>query len=107
MPAVKMAPLAAGSNPVRRFSAASICSIAVATSGAISRARAVGSMPAGIAHEQLVGEQPAQPPERPAHRRLRQPDPRRRPRHRALADQRIERFQQVQIDRADIHSINE
>src|SRR5712691_11343227 len=34
----------AGSNPAPRLSAASICSIAVATKGAISRARAVGSI---------------------------------------------------------------
>src|SRR5229473_2569126 len=41
---VDRAAVLAGSNPAPRLSAASICSIAVATNAAISRARAVGSI---------------------------------------------------------------
>ena len=43
-----MPALFAGSKPTPRFSAASICSIAVDTSGAISRACAVGSIPVWV-----------------------------------------------------------
>ncbi len=60
-----------------------------------------------VAHEQIVGEQFAQAAQSAAHRRLRQPDPGGRPRHRPLPDQRVERFQQVQIDGSDIHVMNE
>ena len=105
MPAVKMPALFAGSNPAPRLSAASICSIA-ADDQRRDLARPRGRLHAGRgAHEQIVGEQPAQPRQRVAHRRLRQPDAAGGAGHGALADQRVEGFQQVEVDRPDIHRI--
>ena len=71
-------------------------------------ARPRGRLHAGRgAHEQIVGKQAAQARQRMAHRRLRQADPARGPGHRALADQRVEGFQQVEVDRTNIHRTNE
>jgi hypothetical protein len=59
--------------------------------------------PSGGAQQQRVPEERAQPRERGAHRGLRQAEPRRGPGHVALAEERVERDQQVQVDRSDIH----
>ena len=103
MPAVKMPALFAGSKPAPRLSAASICSIAAETSGAISRARAVGSIPAGVRTNRSSAKRLAQPRQRVAHRRLRQADAAGGAGHGALAHQRVEGFQQVEVDGANIH----
>jgi hypothetical protein len=89
MPAVKIPVLFAGSKPRPRLSAASICSIAAATSGAIARAGGRLHAPRG-AHEQIVGKEAAQARQRVAHRRLRQADPFGGAGHGALVSQRIE-----------------
>ncbi len=59
------------------------------------------------AHEQIVGEQAAQPRQRMAHRRLRQAYPGGGAGHGALADQRVEGLQQIEVDATNIHSTNE
>ena len=71
-------------------------------------ARARGRLHAGRgAHEQIVGEEAAQARQRVAHRRLRQADAAGGAGHGALADQRVEGFQQVEVDRSNIHATNE
>ena len=59
------------------------------------------------AHEQRIAEHPAQPGERVAHPGLAQPDPLRRPGHAALAQERVERHEEVEIDPAEIHCCRE
>ena len=106
MPAVKVAMLFAGSKPTPRLSAASICSIA-ADDQRRDLARPRGRLHAGRgAHEQIVGEQAAQARQGVAHRRLRQADAAGGAGHGALADQRVEGFQQVEVDGAYIHATN-
>ena len=58
------------------------------------------------AHEQLVGEKPSEARQRMTHCGLREADSRCGPGHRALGHQRIERLQQVEVDRANIHRAN-
>ncbi len=71
-------------------------------------ARPGGRLHAGRgAHEQIVGKQAAQARQRVAHRRLRQADPGGGAGHGALAGQRVEGFQQVEVDRPNIHAANE
>ncbi len=58
------------------------------------------------AHQQRIADQVAQPLQRVARRRLRQPDP-----HRGAADigfpqQRVERDQQIEVKRIQIHAVN-
>ena len=102
-----MPALFAGSKPTPRLSAASICSIAAATSGR-DLARAGGRLHAGRgAHEQIVGKEAAQARQRVAHRRLRQADAAGGAGHGALVGQRVEGFQQVEVDRTNIHTTNE
>jgi len=55
---------------------------------------------AGRAHEQRIAELAAQAPERAAHRRLRQPHLRRGARHAAVAEQRLEHRQQIEVGSA-------
>jgi hypothetical protein len=62
-----------------------------------------GQHPAGGAQEQRIAKERAQPAERRAHRRLREVQPARRARDVALAQERVQRDQQVEVDRADIH----
>jgi len=50
-----------------------------------------------------VAEKHAQPRQRMAHRRLRQADPGGGAGHGPLAIERVEGFQQVEVDRANIH----
>ena len=59
------------------------------------------------AHEQIVGKEVAQARQRVAQRRLRQADPFGGAGHGALVGQRVEGFQQVEVDRSDIHARNE
>ena len=59
------------------------------------------------AHEQIVGEQPAQARQRVAHRRLRQADATGGTGYGALAVERVEGLQQVEVDRTNIHGMNE
>ena len=66
-----------------------------------------GQHPAGGAQQQRIAEERAQPAERRAHRRLRKVQPARRARDVALAQQRVERDQEVEVDRADIHGTDE
>ena len=71
-------------------------------------ARAGGRLHAGRgAHEQIVGKQAAQARQRVAHRRLRQADAAGGAGHGALVGQRVEGFEQVEVDRTDIHTGNE
>ena len=57
-----------------------------------------------LADEQRIVEEPAQPAERVAHARLAEPDALRRPRDAALAEQGVERDEQVEVEAAEVHS---
>ena len=56
--------------------------------------------------EQIIGEQVAQPRQRVAHRRLRKADPVAGAGHGALGGQRVKGFEEVEVDRPDIHAAN-
>jgi len=60
----------------------------------------------GGADEQVVGKEASQARERMAHRRLRQTDAACGTGHGAFSDQRVEGFQQVEVDGANIHETN-
>ena len=93
----------AGSNApgcwTSRPTSASSCFTGAASSSPFE----VGSIPPARAQEERIAEERAQPSERRAHRRLREIQAARRARDVALAQQRVERDQQVEVDRADIH----
>jgi hypothetical protein len=61
----------------------------------------------GGTDEQIVAKKASQARQRMAHRGLRQTDPARGAGHRAFSDQRVEGFQQVEVDSPDIHRTNE
>ena len=63
--------------------------------------------PAWTADKQIVGEEIAQTRQRMAHRRLRQTDAPGGAGDRALGHQGVERFQEVQVDGADIHDAHD
>jgi hypothetical protein len=71
-----------------------------------------GERPLGWHHsgsrpdEERVGEEPAEPSQRGAHRRLRQTDPSSSTRHAALDQQRIESHEQVEVDIRNIHCLD-
>jgi len=56
-----------------------------------------------LAHQQRVAEQLAQPGERVAHPGLAQPDPFGRPGDAALGQERVERYEKVEIDARETH----
>ena len=58
------------------------------------------------AHQQGIADQVAQPLQRVARRRLRQPDPHRRAADIGFPQQRVERDQQVEVKRIQIHQVN-
>jgi hypothetical protein len=59
-----------------------------------------------LADEQLVVQRMAQPVERRTHRRLAETHPLAGPRGAALAHQRVEHPQQVEVERGEIHGID-
>ena len=69
-------------------------------------ARGVSSMRAPVAHQQGIAQQVAQPLQRMACRRLRQPDPHRRAADAGFLQQRVERDQQIEVKRIQIHGVN-
>src|SRR5207248_11164552 len=63
--------------------------------------------PGRAADKQIVGEEAPEPRQRVAHRRLRQADAAGGAGHGTLAHQRVESFEEVEIDRPNIHPMNE
>ena len=59
-----------------------------------------------VAHQQGIADQVAQPLQRMARRRLRQPDPHRRAADAGFPQQRVERDQQIEVKRIQIHGVN-
>ena len=82
-----------------------MCPIAAERSGAISRASS-RLHPVRSAHEQIVGEEVPQARERMTHRRLRKTDAASSAGDGALAHQRVEGFEQVEVDGTNIHGEN-
>jgi hypothetical protein len=62
--------------------------------------------PGARAHQQRIAEQVAQPLQRVAGGRLRQPDPHRGPADISFQQQRVERDQQIEVKRIQIHEMN-
>ena len=59
--------------------------------------------PAARANEDRIPRHLPEPRERVAHRRLRQPDPRRGACHVSFLEQRAQRDEQVQVERGEVH----
>ena len=62
--------------------------------------------PRAGAHQQRIADQVAQPLQRMAGGRLRQPDPHRGAADIGFAEQRVERDQQIEVKRIQIHKVN-
>ncbi len=77
------------------------------TGPASASARAVGTRAAPSPDEQRVAEHHAQPGQRVAHARLAEPDPVRGARDAALAQERVERHEEVEVDPAELHCARE
>ena len=65
-----------------------------------------GDHPVAAPHEERVSREGAQSRQRVAHRALRDPDARRRARHVALFEEGVERDEEVQVDRTEMHAVH-